>query len=115
MAEARSTMIDPPIETLLDKVDSKFTLVALAAKRGRQINSYFNQLGEGLGSIVPPQVASVARKPLSIAFEEIAAGKVRAVRPEPAREGAAEPTDGVEGAGSSADVGAARAGAAAGD
>ncbi len=78
MAEQRSTMIDPPIEQLLEAVDSKFTLVTLAAKRGRQINSYFNQLGEGLGAIVPPQVASVARKPLSIALEEIAAGKVRA-------------------------------------
>ncbi|HEV8063807.1 MAG TPA: DNA-directed RNA polymerase subunit omega [Acidimicrobiales bacterium] len=79
MAEPRSTMIDPPIEDLLDKVDSKFTLVTLAAKRGRQVNSYFSQLGEGLGAIVPPQVTSVARKPLSIALEEIAAGKVRAV------------------------------------
>lgn len=71
-------MIDPPVEDLLDKVDSKFTLVSLAAKRGRQINSYFNQLGEGLGAIVPPQVTSIARKPLSIALEEIAASKVRA-------------------------------------
>jgi len=82
MAEPRSTMIDPPIETLLDAVDSKFTLVTLGAKRGRQVNAYFSQLGEGLGAIVPPQVASVARKPLSIALEEIAAGKVRAVFPE---------------------------------
>src|SRR5271167_4183824 len=78
MAEPRSTMIDPPIEILLEKVDSKFTLVTLAAKRGRQVNSYFSQLGEGLGAIVPPQVASIARKPLSIALEEIAASKVRA-------------------------------------
>ena len=83
MAEPRSTMIDPPIEDLLDKVDSKFTLVTLSSKRGRQINSYFNQLGEGLGAIVPPQVTSVARKPLSIALEEIAAGKVQGVYPEP--------------------------------
>ena len=75
MAE-RSTMIHPPIEDLLSKVDSKFSLVALAAKRGRQINSYFSQLGEGLGAIVPPQVASVSRKPLSIALEEIAANKI---------------------------------------
>jgi len=81
MAEARNTMINPSIETLLDKVDSKFTLVTLSAKRGRQINSYFNQLGEGLGTIVPPQVASVSRKPLSIALEEIAAGKVKGVYP----------------------------------
>src|SRR5918997_892424 len=72
----RATMIHPAIESLLDKVDSKFSLVSLAAKRGRQINSYFSQLGEGLGAIVPPQVASVSRKPLSIALEEISAGKI---------------------------------------
>ncbi len=72
----RPTMMDPPIETLLETVDSKFTLVTLAARRGRQINSYFNQLGEGLGAIVPPQVTSVSRKPLSIALEEIAAEKI---------------------------------------
>ena len=72
----RASMIHPPIEVLLARVDSKFTLVSLAAKRGRQINSYFSQLGEGLGAIVPPQVASVSRKPLSIALEEIAADKI---------------------------------------
>jgi DNA-directed RNA polymerase subunit omega len=83
MAEPRNTMMDPEIEDLLDKVDSKFTLVTLSAKRGRQINSYFNQLGEGLGAIVPPQVTSVARKPLSIALEEISADKVRAGEPLP--------------------------------
>jgi DNA-directed RNA polymerase subunit omega len=86
MAERRPTMMDPPVEQLLDKVDSKFTLVSLAAKRGRQINSYFNQLGEGLGAIVPPQVTSVSRKPLSIALEEIAAGKITYTRTEPAEE-----------------------------
>ena len=75
MAQRRNTLMDPPIEDLLDKVDSKFTLVALSAKRARQINSYYNQLGEGLGSVVPPQVTSVSGKPLTIAFEEVAAGK----------------------------------------
>ena len=86
MAQRRPTMMDPPIETLLSKVDSKFTLVTLAARRGRQINSYFNQLGEGLGSIVPPQVTSVSRKPLSIALEEISADKIRYKRLEGAEE-----------------------------
>lgn len=76
MAEFKPTMMDPPIESLLDKVDSKFTLVSLAARRGREVNSYFNQLGEGLGSIVPPQVTSISRKPLSIALEEVSAGKI---------------------------------------
>jgi len=75
--------MDPPIESLLDKVDSKFTLVALSAKRARQINSYYNQLGEGLGFVVPPQVTSVSGKPLTIAFEEIAAGKATFHRIDP--------------------------------
>jgi DNA-directed RNA polymerase subunit omega len=72
----------PLLENLTDRVDSKFTLVSLAAKRARQINSYFNQLGEGLGTIVPPQVTSLSRKPLSIALEEIEAGKIVYERPE---------------------------------
>jgi DNA-directed RNA polymerase subunit omega len=76
MALDHDTMINPPIEQLLDKVDSKFTLVTLAARRARNINSYFNQLGDGLGHMIPPQVSSVARKPLSISFEEIAQNKI---------------------------------------
>lgn len=76
MSRQNDSMIYPHIETLLDRVDSKFSLVTLASYRARQINSYFNQLGEGLGHMVPPQVSSVARKPLSIAFEEIAADKI---------------------------------------
>jgi DNA-directed RNA polymerase subunit omega len=72
----------PLLESLTDRVDSKFTLVSLAAKRARQINSYFNQLGEGLGTIVPPQVTSLSRKPLSISLEEIEAGKIVYERPD---------------------------------
>jgi DNA-directed RNA polymerase subunit omega len=73
---AHDTMMNPPIEELLGRVDSKFALVTLAARRARQINSYFNHLGDSLGTMVPPQVTSVARKPLSIGFEEIAADKI---------------------------------------
>jgi DNA-directed RNA polymerase subunit omega len=80
--------MDPPIEDLLDKVDSKFTLVALGSARARQVNSYYNSLGEGLGKVVPPQVASVSGKPVSIAFEEIAAGKATYTRLDPAEEAA---------------------------
>lgn len=87
-------MIEPPVENLLERVDSKFTLVSLAAMRGRQINSYFNQLGEGLGSIVPPQVTSVSRKPLSIALEEISAGKITYTRPDPTAEAGEGTVDG---------------------
>jgi DNA-directed RNA polymerase subunit omega len=76
VARAHDSMIYPPIEDLLDKVDSKFSLVTLAARRARQINSYFAHLGEAGSKVVPPQVSSVARKPLSIGFEEIAADKI---------------------------------------
>ena len=81
--ERRPSLMHPLLENLTDRVDSKFTLVSLAAKRARQINSYFNQLGEGLGTIVPPQVTSLSRKPLSISLEEIEAGKIVYERPEP--------------------------------
>ena len=83
MASRHDTMMTPPIEGLLDRAGSKFTLVTLGAKRARQINSYYNQLSEGLGTVVPPQVTSSARKPLSIAFEEISADKIVGVMPDP--------------------------------
>jgi DNA-directed RNA polymerase subunit omega len=83
MAQRHDSMINPPIEGLLDRTSSKFRLVTLSAKRARQINSYFGQLGEGIGATIPPQVTSTARKPLSIAFEEIAADKIVGVEPEP--------------------------------
>jgi DNA-directed RNA polymerase subunit omega len=72
-------MIEPKIETLLADVDSKYTLVILAAKRGRQINSYFTQLGEGVAEHTPPQVPldpDRAPKALSIALQEIAEGVI---------------------------------------
>jgi DNA-directed RNA polymerase subunit omega len=69
-------MIEPPIGRVLAKTDSRFALVVLAARRARQINAYFNQLGEGFGGYVPPQVHSLSRKPLSIALEEIDEDKV---------------------------------------
>jgi DNA-directed RNA polymerase subunit omega len=70
-------MIEPRIDDLLSQVDSKYTLVIMAAKRARQINSYYAQLGEGIGEFVPPLVnTDPGRKPLSIALEEINAGKI---------------------------------------
>ena len=76
MERSHDTMMNPPIEELLNRVDSKFGLVTLAARRARHINAYFNQLGEGLGHMIPPQVSSVSRKPLTIGFEEISADKI---------------------------------------
>ena len=97
------TLVNPEIEGLLAKTDSKFRLVILAARRARQITSYFGQLGEGLGASVPPQVTSTSRKPLSIALEEVAVDKIVLVElPEEPEEvdgeillveGASTPTD----------------------
>lgn len=90
MADAYDTMMTPQVENLLEKTSSKFGLCTLAATRARQINAYFGQLGEGLGAMVPPQVTSVARKPLSIAFEEISAEKIVPVGPAPDESGSGE-------------------------
>src|SRR6266487_436994 len=81
IAERKSppmSLIEPKIDDLLGQVDSKYTLVILAAKRARQINSYYTQLGEGIGEFVPPLVEGVdpGRKPLSIALEEISKSKI---------------------------------------
>ena len=77
-------MIEPKIDDLLAHADSKYTHVILSAKRAREINSYYQQLGEGRAEFIPPLVESgFQTKPLSIALEEIAEGKVEAERPEP--------------------------------
>lgn len=77
-------MIEPNIDALLERVDSKYTLVILSAKRAREINSYYNQLGEGRGDYIPPLVETggLKNKPLSIALEEISEDKVTFERPE---------------------------------
>ena len=94
MSDRFDTMMEPRVEELLGRTHSKFGLVALAATRARQINDYYGQLGDGLGTIVPPQVTSTASKSLSIAFQEIAADKIVGVEIDPEAEvdGAAEAT-----------------------
>lgn len=63
---------NPPIDGLLSKTDSKYKLVLYSAKRARQINAYYSQLGEGLLEYVGPLVEThVQEKPLSIALREI--------------------------------------------
>jgi DNA-directed RNA polymerase subunit omega len=63
---------NPPIDELLTKTDSKYRLVLYSAKRARQINAYYSQLGEGLLEYVGPLVDThVQEKPLSIALREI--------------------------------------------
>ncbi len=65
---------NPPIDELLARVSSKYALVIYAAKRARQINDYYNQLGEGILEYVGPLVEpGLQEKPLSIAMREIRA------------------------------------------
>ncbi len=86
MAHGYDTMMNPSIEELLEDIGSKFRLVTLSAMRSREITNYVGQLGQGIGAAVPPQVTSTASKPLSIAFEEIAAEKIAAVKIDPEAE-----------------------------
>ena len=71
---------NPPIDELLERAQSKYALVIIAAKRARQINAYYSQLGEGLLEYVGPLVETrVQEKPLSIALREIKDGLLSAV------------------------------------
>ncbi len=55
----------PPLTELLSKVDSRYTLVTLVGKRAREIST---------GS--KPLVDCESLKPVTIAMEEIAQGKI---------------------------------------
>ena len=73
-------MIYPRIDSLLgdDRVDSRYALVIVAAKRARQINNYHHQLGEGtFEDFPPPLVESRSKNYLTIALEEVAGGKIK--------------------------------------
>ena len=71
-------IIDPPIDDLLEKVDSKYALVIFASKRARQINDYYTDLHDGnlFDNVGPLVDASVDDKPLSTALHEIVEGKL---------------------------------------
>ena len=59
-------MIKPPLEALLDRVENKYALVIVAAKRARQLKD---------GAL--PMVDIDSSNPVTLALEEIAAGKIR--------------------------------------
>jgi DNA-directed RNA polymerase subunit omega len=66
-------MIKPPLEALLEKAENKYALVIEVAKRARQLKE---------GHL--PMVDVPSTNPVTVALEEIAAGKVRGERvPEP--------------------------------
>jgi DNA-directed RNA polymerase subunit omega len=59
-------VIKPPLEALLDRVENKYALVIVAAKRARQLKE---------GAL--PLVDVDSSNPVTVALEEIAAGKIR--------------------------------------
>jgi DNA-directed RNA polymerase subunit omega len=71
-------LIKPRIDELLEHVDSNYASVIVAAKRARQINSYYHNLSEGtFDEFPPPMVGTRSKNYLTIALEEIAADKLR--------------------------------------
>ena len=71
-------MIYPRVDSLLEHTDSHYAAVVVSAKRARQINSYYHNIGEGnFGEYPPPMVDTQSGKNyLSIALEEVATGKL---------------------------------------
>jgi DNA-directed RNA polymerase subunit omega len=70
-------IIDPPIDELLAKVDSKYQLVIVASKRARQINDYYVERAEGTVTTAGPLVEfSLEEKPLTIAMREVNEGLI---------------------------------------
>jgi DNA-directed RNA polymerase subunit omega len=74
-----SPMIKPRVDKLLNHADSNYAAVVVSAKRARQINSYFHNLGEGgFGEYPPPMVETNAEgNYLTMALEELAEGKLK--------------------------------------
>jgi DNA-directed RNA polymerase subunit omega len=71
-------VIKPRLDKLLQQVDSNYAAVIVSAKRARQINSYYHNLGEGtFDEYPPPMVETDSKNYLKISLEEIAAGKIK--------------------------------------
>lgn len=63
-------MIKPSLDQLVEKVDSKYTLVIISARRGRELQAGKSKL-----------VDSRSNKPVTIALEELVASKLFFERP----------------------------------
>ncbi|MGZ8676668.1 MAG: DNA-directed RNA polymerase subunit omega [Solirubrobacterales bacterium] len=71
-------MIKPRVDKLLDNTDTHYAAVVVAAKRARQINAYYHSLSEGAyGEFTPPMVETGSGNYLTIALNEVAAGKLK--------------------------------------
>ncbi|MCL2024588.1 MAG: DNA-directed RNA polymerase subunit omega [Coriobacteriia bacterium] len=72
------SVVQPEIDVIMKRVDSKFTLCTLAAKRARQINDMIHGArSQALDAMAYSEIAKLqSAKPLSLAMEEIAKGDV---------------------------------------
>lgn len=73
------SIVEPRIDTLLDKTDEdKYLLCAIASKRARDINDMMRgQRDRAIQLQTAVEIARAAdKKPLSLAFNEIARGEV---------------------------------------
>ncbi len=71
-------MIKPRVDKLLERTDTHYAAVIVAAKRARQLNSYYRALGEGTyEEYTPPMVETPSGNYLTISLEELAAGKIK--------------------------------------
>ncbi len=75
-------LIEPNLELLLTKVDSKFSIVSMVSKRVRELNQGWEPL-VNVGNL----------KPVGIALEEIAEGKIVMRRKSPINSDASDKTD----------------------
>ncbi|MDZ4178206.1 MAG: DNA-directed RNA polymerase subunit omega [Coriobacteriia bacterium] len=71
-------VIKPEIDLLLSKVDSKYTLCIVSARRARQINDMVHGVrDQAVLTMAPAQIAALtSTKPLTLAMDEIASGDV---------------------------------------
>ncbi len=72
MRRGGHNVIKPALEDLMPKVDSRYTLVVMTARRARQVMNAYQKRGD-----------SFAEKPVTRAMKEIAAGQVGYVRVSP--------------------------------
>ncbi len=72
------SVINPEIDVLLEKVDSKYTLCIISAKRARQINDMIHGVrDQALLTMPTSEIAKItSTKPLSLAMEEVASTDV---------------------------------------
>jgi len=69
------------IDELLNRIDSKFSLCILLAKRARELGFYFTaRKNMERVNIIPPLVENTVDDPLEVAIQELKEGKVSFIR-----------------------------------